>query len=46
MLIDPQLLARYWAVLAVLVVVVVAGKIVSISLASIVIGMMTFDEVY
>jgi CPA2 family monovalent cation:H+ antiporter-2 len=38
MLIDPQLLAKYWAVLAVLVVVVVAGKIVSISLASIVIG--------
>jgi monovalent cation:H+ antiporter-2, CPA2 family len=38
MLIDPQLLARYWAALAVLVVVVVAGKIVSISLASIVIG--------
>jgi CPA2 family monovalent cation:H+ antiporter-2 len=38
MLIDPQLLARYWAVLAVLVVVVVAGKMVSISLASIVIG--------
>lgn len=34
MLIDPQLLARYWPALAVLV----AGKIVSVSLASIVIG--------
>jgi CPA2 family monovalent cation:H+ antiporter-2 len=30
MLIDPQLLARYWPVLAVLVAVVVAGKIVSV----------------
>jgi CPA2 family monovalent cation:H+ antiporter-2 len=38
MLIDPQLLARYWAVLAVLVAVVVVGKIVSVSLASITIG--------
>jgi monovalent cation:H+ antiporter-2, CPA2 family len=38
MLIDPQLLARYWPVLAVLVAVVVAGKIVSVSLASIAIG--------
>ncbi len=38
MLIDPQLLARYWPVLAVLVVVVVVGKIVSVSLASIAIG--------
>ncbi len=38
MLIDPQLLARYWPALAVLVAVVVAGKIVSVSLASIVIG--------
>ena len=38
MLIDPQLLARYWAVLAVLVAVVVVGKIVSVSLASIAIG--------
>jgi CPA2 family monovalent cation:H+ antiporter-2 len=38
MLIDPPLLARYWAVLAVLVAVVVVGKIVSVSLASIAIG--------
>lgn len=38
MLIDPQLLARYWAVLAVLVAVVVVGKIISVSLASIAIG--------
>ena len=38
MLIDPQLLARYWPVLAMLVVVVVAGKIVTVSLASVAIG--------
>lgn len=38
MLIDPQLLAKYWPVLALLVVVVVAGKIVSVSLASVAIG--------
>ena len=38
MLIDPQLLAKYWAVLAVLVAVVVAGKIISVSLASIAVG--------
>ena len=38
MLIDPHLLASYWAVLAVLVAVVVVGKIVSVSLASIAIG--------
>ena len=38
MLIDPQLLARYWTVLAALVAVVVVGKIVSVSLASIAIG--------
>jgi monovalent cation:H+ antiporter-2, CPA2 family len=38
MLIDPQLLARYWAVLAALVAVVVVGKIVSVSLASTAIG--------
>ena len=38
MLIDPQLLAKYWPVLAMLVVVVVAGKIVTVSLASVAIG--------
>ena len=38
MLIEPQLLARYWPALAVLAVVVVVGKIVSVSLASLLIG--------
>jgi len=38
MLIDPQLLARHWPALAVLSAVVVAGKIISVSLASMVIG--------
>jgi CPA2 family monovalent cation:H+ antiporter-2 len=38
MLIDPHLLARYWALLAVLVAVVVVGKIVSVSIGSIAIG--------
>jgi CPA2 family monovalent cation:H+ antiporter-2 len=38
MLVDPQMLARHWPALAVLSVVVVAGKIISVSLASMVIG--------
>ena len=38
MLIEPQLLARHWPALVVLSAVVVAGKIISVSLASIVIG--------
>jgi CPA2 family monovalent cation:H+ antiporter-2 len=38
MLIDPQLLARNWSILAVLVVVAVTGKTVAVSLASILIG--------
>jgi len=38
MLIDPQVLARHWQALAVLTAVVVAGKIISVSLASMVIG--------
>jgi CPA2 family monovalent cation:H+ antiporter-2 len=38
MLIDPQLLARNWPLLAVLTVVAVTGKVVSVSLASILIG--------
>jgi len=38
MLIEPQLLATHWPALVVLSAVVVAGKIISVSLASIVIG--------
>jgi monovalent cation:H+ antiporter-2, CPA2 family len=38
MLVDPQALARHWPTLAVLTAVVVAGKIISVSLASMVIG--------
>jgi len=38
MLIEPQLLARNWPVLAVLAVVAIAGKTIAVSLASILIG--------
>jgi len=38
MLIDPQLLVRHWHALAMLTAVVIAGKIISVSLASMVIG--------
>jgi CPA2 family monovalent cation:H+ antiporter-2 len=38
MLIEPQLLARQWPALAVLSAVVVAGKIISVSLASVATG--------
>jgi monovalent cation:H+ antiporter-2, CPA2 family len=38
MLIDPGLLARQWPALAALTVVVLAGKIISVSLASVAIG--------
>jgi len=38
MLIDPQLLARHWPALVALTVVVLAGKIISVSLASVAIG--------
>jgi monovalent cation:H+ antiporter-2, CPA2 family len=38
MLIDPQLLAKNWPALAVLVVVAIVGKTVFVSLASILIG--------
>src|SRR5262249_56953673 len=38
MLINPQLLASHWPVLAVLTVVAVAGKLVSVSLASLLVG--------
>ncbi len=38
MLIDPKLLATHWHVLAALTAVVVVGKIVSVSLASLAIG--------
>jgi len=38
MLINPQLLASHWLVLAVLTVVAVTGKLVSVSLASLLVG--------
>ena len=38
MLINPQLLASHWPVLAVLTVVAVTGKLVSVSLASLLVG--------
>jgi monovalent cation:H+ antiporter-2, CPA2 family len=38
MLIEPQLLARYWPAAVVLTAVAVAGKIISVSLASTVVG--------
>ena len=38
MLIDPHVLVKYWVALAVLCVAVVAGKILSVSFASLVIG--------
>jgi len=38
MLINPQLLASHWLALAVLTVVAIAGKLVSVSLASVLVG--------
>jgi len=38
MLIDPRLLAKYWPAVLVLSAVVIAGKIVSVSLASMLVG--------
>jgi len=38
MLIDPQLLARYWPALVVLTAVAIVGKAISVSLASMVVG--------
>jgi len=38
MLIDPQLLLKYWPVLVLLSAVVITGKIVSVSVASLLIG--------
>jgi monovalent cation:H+ antiporter-2, CPA2 family len=38
MLIDPQLLARHWPALMALTAVAIAGKVISVSLASVVVG--------
>lgn len=38
MLIDPRLLAKYWPAVLVLSAVVIAGKIISVSLASMLVG--------
>ena len=38
MLIDPQLLARHWPALMVLTAVAIVGKVISVSLASVVVG--------
>lgn len=38
MLIDPRLLAKYWPAVVVLSAVVIAGKIISVSLASMLVG--------
>ncbi len=38
MLIDPQLLARHWRLLAILIALVVVGKIISVAIASLLVG--------
>ena len=38
MLMDPQLLARHWRLLAILIALVVVGKIISVAIASLLVG--------